>query len=201
MSGYGILALVAAYLIGAVPIGLLVARLTGGVDIRRHGSGNIGATNVLRTMGRGPAIVTLLGDVAKGFAAVSLVRALVPDPAWSAAGAVAALAGNCWSIFLRGRGGKGVATGTGAFLAVAPWAVAVAGALFLLVTGTSRYVSLGSVLAAAALPVATAALGYPGSAMVGAAVAATVIAWRHRENLARLARGTERRLGGRAGAA
>jgi acyl phosphate:glycerol-3-phosphate acyltransferase len=201
VSGRGLLALAAAYLIGAVPIGLLVARLTGGVDIRRHGSGNIGATNVLRTMGRGPAVVTLLGDVAKGFAAVSLVRALVPDPAWSAAGVVAALAGNCWSIFLRGHGGKGVATSTGAFLAVAPWAVAVAGALFLLVTGTSRYVSLGSVLAAASLPVATAALGYPGSAVAGAAVAAAVIAWRHRENLARLARGTERRLGGRAGAA
>ena len=127
-------AIVAAYLIGAVPIGYLVGRAFGVADIRRHGSGNIGATNVLRTAGRLPALLTLAGDIAKGFAAVTLAGALVnrpagPDLGATAACAVAAVIGNCWSIFLGFRGGKGVATGLGTLLWLVPWAVLPAAAI------------------------------------------------------------------------
>jgi glycerol-3-phosphate acyltransferase PlsY len=196
-----VLGLVAAYLIGAIPIGFLVARAAGGTDIRRSGSGNIGATNVLRTLGRGPAVVTLVGDIVKGYLAVTAARAIGTE-AWSAAGgAVAAVAGNCWPLFLAFRGGKGMATGLGAFLAVAPWAVAPAAVLWLVVTSLSRYVSLASILSCVSLPVAAALLGYPRHSVVAAALVALIITWRHRENIARLASGTEHRLGDRARAA
>jgi glycerol-3-phosphate acyltransferase PlsY len=182
-------------------VGFLVARAAGGTDIRRSGSGNIGATNVLRTLGRGPAVVTLVGDIVKGYLAVTAARAIGTE-AWSAAGgAVAAVAGNCWPLFLAFRGGKGMATGLGAFLAVAPWAVAPAAVLWLVVTSLSRYVSLASILSCVSLPVAAALLGYPRHSVVAAALVALIITWRHRENIARLASGTEHRLGDRARAA
>jgi acyl phosphate:glycerol-3-phosphate acyltransferase len=196
-----VLGLVAAYLIGAIPVGFLVARAAGGTDIRRSGSGNIGATNVLRTLGRGPAVLTLVGDIVKGYLAVTAARAIGTE-AWSAAGgAVAAVAGNCWPLFLAFRGGKGMATGLGAFLAVVPWAVAPAAVLWLVVTSLSRYVSLASILSCMSLPLAAALLGYPRHSVVAAALVALIIIWRHRENIARLASGTEHRLGDRARAA
>ena len=196
-----VLGLVAAYLIGAIPVGFLVARAAGGTDIRRAGSGNIGATNVLRTLGRGPAVLTLVGDIVKGYLAVAAARAIGTE-AWSAAGgAVAAVAGNCWPLFLAFRGGKGMATGLGAFLAVVPWAMAPAAVLWLVVTSLSRYVSLASILSCVSLPLAAALLGYPRHSVVAAALVALIIMWRHRENIARLARGTEHRLGDRARAA
>ena len=193
-----LLGLVAAYLIGAIPVGYVVARLRGGVDIRAAGSGNIGATNVLRTLGKGPAIATLLGDIVKGFAAVSVARAADPSPAWAAAGAVLAIVGNCWPVFLRFRGGKGVATGFGAFLALAPWATAPAALVWVLVVATVRYVSLGSVMAVLCLPLGVAALGYPRAFAAAAVAAAIIIIYRHRENVARLFKGSEPRLGQRA---
>ena len=196
-----VLGLVAAYLIGAIPVGFLVARAAAGTDIRRAGSGNIGATNVLRTLGRGPAVLTLVGDIVKGYLAVAAARAIGTE-AWSAAGgAIAAVAGNCWPLFLAFRGGKGMATGLGAFLAVVPWAVAPAAVLWLVVTSLSRYVSLASILSCVSLPLAAALLGYPRHSVVAAALVALIIMWRHRENIARLASGTEHRLGDRARAA
>ncbi|HSB41251.1 MAG TPA: glycerol-3-phosphate 1-O-acyltransferase PlsY [Methylomirabilota bacterium] len=194
LSALGVLA---AYLIGAIPVGFLVARAAGGTDIRRSGSGNIGATNVLRTLGTGPAVLTLVGDIVKGYLAVRTAQAIGSE-AWAAAGGtVAAIAGNCWPVFLRFRGGKGVATGLGAFLFLVPWAVAPAAVLWVAVTAISRYVSLASVVACLSLPVGALLLGYPRHAVVAAAVAALVIVWRHRENIARLASGTEHRLGER----
>jgi len=191
------LGLLAAYLIGAIPVGFLVARVAGGTDIRRSGSGSIGATNVLRSLGTGPAVLTLVGDIAKGYLAVRAARTLGPE-AWAAAGgAVAAIAGNCWPVFLGFRGGKGVATGLGAFLALIPWAVAPAAVLWLAVTAMSRYVSMASVVACLSLPVGALLLGYSRPSVVAAAIAALLIVWRHRENLARLVSGTERRLGER----
>ena len=184
-----------AYLIGAIPVGLLVAGATRGVDIRRHGSGNIGATNVLRTLGPVPAVLTLLGDVAKGYAAVSVARALGPGPVWPALGAVAAVVGNCWPVFLGFRGGKGVATGLGVFLALAPWATAPAAVVWLAVTATFRYVSLASVMACLGLPVGVLLLGYPWPSVAATAAAAAIIILRHRATLGRLMRGTEPRLG------
>lgn len=190
-----VLALVAAYVVGAVPVGWLVARGLGVDDIRRHGSGNIGATNVLRTVGRLPAGITLLGDVAKGYAAVALAGWLAPRPEVVAAAAVAAVVGNCWSVFLGFRGGKGVATGLGALLRLTPWATAAAVPVFLVVAATTRFVSLGSVMAAVCVPAGALVLGYGAPAVVAAAAVAGVVVARHHENIGRLLAGTERRLG------
>ena len=191
-------ALAAAYVVGAVPIGFLVARAFGVGDIRRHGSGNIGATNVLRTLGRLPAIITLLGDIAKGYAAVALAAWLAGDvPAVTAAGAAAAVVGNCWSVFLGFRGGKGIATGLGALLRLVPLATLAALPVFLVVAATTRFVSLASVLAAACVPFGALALGAPRAYVLGALMVTAVVIVRHRENIARLRAGTEHRLGER----
>lgn len=187
-----------AYLIGAIPVGFLVARAFGGLDIRRAGSGSIGATNVLRTLGTLPAVLTLLGDVAKGYLAVSAARAVIPAPWGAAAGAVLAVVGNCWPVFLAFRGGKGVATAFGAFLALAPWATAPVALVWLVVTASFRYVSLASVMACLCLPLGVMLLGYSRTAVGAAAAAAVIIILRHHANLARLASGREPRLGERA---
>ena len=194
-----VVALAAAYVVGAVPIGFLVARAFGVGDIRRHGSGNIGATNVLRTLGRLPAIITLLGDIAKGYAAVALAAWLAGDvPAVTAAGAAAAVVGNCWSVFLGFRGGKGIATGLGALLRCVPWATLAALPVFVAVVATTRYVSLGSLLAAACVPLGALLLGYPHVAALAALIVAVIVIARHHANIARLRAGTESRLGSRA---
>lgn len=191
-------AVLASYLIGAVPIGWLVARGFGVADIRRHGSGSIGATNVLRTLGRLPGILTLLADVLKGYLAVTLAVALGGDePVVTAAATVAAVAGNCWSVFLGFRGGKGVATGLGALLRSVPLATVAALPVFVAVVATTRYVSLGSLLAAACVPLGAVALGYPRPATVAALAVAAIVIVRHHENIARLRAGTEARLGER----
>ena len=189
---------VLAYLVGALPVGFLVARLFGLGDIRRAGSGNIGATNVLRTLGRLPAALTLLGDVGKGAAAVA-VGAAVAGGTWSdGVAAVAAVVGNCWPVYLKFRGGKGVATGLGAFLWLVPWATVAAIPVFLAVAALSRYVSLASLLSAACVPLGALALGYPRPAVLAALVVVVIVFLRHRDNIGRLMAGTENRLGGRA---
>jgi glycerol-3-phosphate acyltransferase PlsY len=190
-----VLAAAAAYLVGAVPIGYLVARLFGVTDIRRQGSGNIGATNVLRTAGRLPGLVTLFGDIAKGWLAVAVAGRIGGDPGALAVGAVAAVVGNCWSVFLGFRGGKGVATGLGALLRLTPLATLAALPVFLVVVVTTRFVSLGSLLGAACVPFGAWALGAPRAAIGGAAAVAVIVVLRHHENIARLRAGTERRLG------
>jgi len=195
-----LLALALVYLVGAVPVGYLVARLAGGVDIRRRGSGNIGATNVLRTLGKGPAAVTFAGDVAKGWLAVWLAEAIGPELWWGAAGAVLAIVGNCWSVFLGFRGGKGVATGLGAFLRLVPLATLPAILVWAIVALTFRYVSLASLTASACLPIGVLLLGYPVQALVATVAALLIVMARHRDNLARLVAGTERKLGERASA-
>jgi acyl phosphate:glycerol-3-phosphate acyltransferase len=193
-----VLAVLAAYLVGAVPIGWLVARAAGVSDIRRHGSGNIGATNVLRTLGRLPAVVTLLGDVLKGYLAVALAVALGGgDPVVTAAASVAAVVGNCWSVFLGFRGGKGIATGLGALLRSVPLATLAALPVFVVVVATTRFVSLGSLLAAACVPLGAVMLRYPAPSAVAALLVAAIVIARHHANIARLCAGTESRLGQR----
>jgi glycerol-3-phosphate acyltransferase PlsY len=193
-----VLAAVAAYVVGAIPVGYFVARLFGVTDIRRRGSGNIGATNVLRTAGRLPGLVTLFGDIAKGWIAVALAGRIGGDVASAlAAGAVAAVVGNCWSVFLGFRGGKGVATGLGALLRLVPLATLAALPVFLVVVLTTRFVSLGSLLGAACVPFGALALGAPRPAVLGALAVAVIVVLRHHENIARLRAGTERRLGER----
>lgn len=188
--------LVLAYVIGAVPIGYVVARAVG-LDIRRHGSGNIGATNVLRTLGRGAAIATLVGDVAKGYAGAWVGSLAGPEAKLAALGALLVVVGNCWPVFLWFRGGKGVATSLGAFLRVTPWAILPAAVVWLALLASFRFVSLASLCAAFGLPLAVFLLGYPRPLVAGSAVVAAIVIGRHQENIARLLAGTERKFGER----
>jgi acyl phosphate:glycerol-3-phosphate acyltransferase len=195
------LGLVVVYLIGAIPVGFLIARAAGGIDIRGKGSGTIGATNVLRTLGPMPAVLTLVGDIVKGFVAVRVAEIFGPDPGWGAAGALLAIVGNCWPVFLRFKGGKGVATALGAFLALTPAAIVPAAIVWIVIVAAFRYVSLASILASVTLPLGGWILGYPSIYAASAACAAALILWRHHGNVKRLLSGTERRLGQRASAA
>ena len=192
------LGLVVVYLIGSIPVGFLVARAAGGFDIRGKGSGNIGATNVLRTLGPVPAVLTLLGDVAKGYVAVRTAEVIGPEPLWGAAGALLAIVGNCWPVFLRFKGGKGVATALGAFLALTPRAILLAAGVWIVLAAAFRYVSLASILGCVGLALGAWLLGYTPMYAVAAACASALIVWRHHENVRRLLSGTERRLGERA---
>jgi glycerol-3-phosphate acyltransferase PlsY len=186
-----------AYLVGAIPVGYLIGRAFG-IDIRQHGSGTIGATNMLRTAGWLPAALTLVGDAIKGAAAVALAAMVATsNERAAAAAAAAAIVGNCWPVFLRFRGGKGVATGLGAFLVLVPWAVLPAALVWLVVTTTFRYVSLASVTSAACVPLGALALGYPRASVIACVAGAAIVVARHRDNLARLTAGTERRFGQR----
>lgn len=199
LTPLSLVGLVLVYLVGAVPVGYLVAKLLG-FDIRSHGSGNIGATNILRTLGKGPAVITLLLDVVKGYVAVWIALALGPEPWWGSVGALLAVIGNCWSVFLGFRGGKGMATGLGAFLHLMPWAVLPAIVVWGAVAGTFRYVSLASLAAALCVPIGAALLRYHWSGVATALLVALIILLRHRDNVARLLSGTERKLGERVSA-
>ena len=199
MSSRVALAAVLAYLIGAVPIGFMVARAFGVGDIRRHGSGAIGMTNVLRTAGKLPAVITLLGDVVKGALAMLIGAAVAQAGILGAAVcAVAAVVGNCWPVFLRFRGGKGVATGLGALLTLVPLALVPAVAVFAVVVATTRFVSLGSLLATAGVPLAALVFGYAPPAVGAAFVIAVIIVARHHANIGRLLSGSESRIGHKA---
>jgi len=196
-----LLTLVLAYLLGSFPSGYLAGRWLKGVDIRTLGSGSTGATNVLRQIGKGPALVVFLIDVLKGTAAVLLAKALGLNDWWVVASGLAALAGHIWPIWLGWRGGKAVATGLGMLLGLA-WPVGLATfGVFLTVISVSRIVSLSSVLAALSLPLLMLArFASLGEAIRPAylslsIVAAVLVIWRHRSNLSRIAAGTEPRLG------
>jgi glycerol-3-phosphate acyltransferase PlsY len=195
------LGLIVVYLIGSIPVGFLITRLAGGFDIRGKGSGNIGATNVLRTLGPVPAVATLLGDVLKGYIAVRAAEVLGPEPVWGAAGAVLAIVGNCWPVFLRFKGGKGVATGLGAFLALTPKAILPALVIWLVLVAALRYISLASIVACVTMAISVWLFGYPRVYAAAAGCVFALITWRHYTNLRRLFSGTEPRLGERAPAA
>ncbi len=214
---------VASYLVGAVPFGYLVARLKG-IDIRKHGSGNIGATNVGRVLGRNWGFLVFGLDVLKGLLPVALTGLLVHDPqAGQSPGpllvqvgaAAAAVAGHMFPVYLGFSGGKGVATSLGALLGIYPyftWPGLAAFVLWIAVTGVSKYVSLGSIVAAGAFPIMFAAVvalqgGRWGTASrlwplyVFSALVAALVVWRHRGNIRRLREGTENRIGSKAAAA
>ena len=183
----------ASYLVGAIPFAHLTARLIG-IDLRRAGSGNVGTTNVLRLAGAPLAVLVLALDVGKGAAAVLASRALGVDEGGQAAAGAAAVVGHVWPVWLRFRGGKGVAAATGVFMVLAPAATAMAGGVFVLVVYWSRYVSLGSMVAAAGLPVLALAAGAPSVTVATAAGVAGLVVVRHRANFSRLRSGTEWRL-------
>ena len=185
--------ILAGYLCGSLPTGVWSGRLAG-VDVRRAGSGNIGATNVARTAGLRPAVLTLAGDIAKGFVPTAIARVLLGDARLIALVALAAFFGHIFSVFLRFSGGKGVATGFGVFLALVPGAALLAALVFAAVASTTRYVSLASVLAAVTLPAATVALSAVPATWAAALIIAVTIVLRHCENLSRLRRGVEPRF-------
>jgi glycerol-3-phosphate acyltransferase PlsY len=189
----GLLALVLAYVIGAIPFGYLVVKYTTGTDIRESGSGNIGATNVLRIHGRGPAILTLALDIAKGFLAVWLAAWLTKDaPEWTAQAALAVMAGHAFPVFLGFQGGKAVASFIGAFLYLAPVPLIAALLVFSITVAWTRYISAGSVLAVGTFPFGVWLIDHPPLVVLLASlVAAGFIVYRHKSNLERLHHGTE----------
>ena len=193
--------LVCAYLLGAIPNGLLIARARG-VDIRTVGSGNIGATNVFRGVGKGWGILTFACDALKGFIP-AFVFPLLATRQWDGdfdylgvACAAAAVAGHNWPIYLRFKGGKGVATTAGALLGIAPAAMGIGVAVWVVATFSTRYVSVGSILAAAAVPAAAWFLYRQDDLVLPGVltVIGAVVIWRHRANIQRLASGTENRF-------
>ena len=191
-----VLVLVIAYLLGATPFGYLLVKWKTGRDVRALGSGNIGATNVLRTTSRALGILTLLLDIGKGFLAVWIAARLTAgSPLWTSAAALAVMAGHAFPVFLRFRGGKAVASFVGAFLYLAPLPLALTLALFVVAVAATRYISLGSVLAAAALPLLVWLIDRPPAPVVAAAaIGGAFIVWRHKENIARLRAGNESKL-------
>ncbi len=184
------------YLLGSLSFAVLLVRRKTGRDIRTEGSGNAGATNVLRAHGKGLALAVAGLDIAKGAAAVLLVRLVTADPRYAAAAGFAAILGHVYPLYYGFRGGKGVATAVGAFLVLAPLATLVCVAVFVAIVAATRYVSLGSVVAMVVLPpVAGAVFHASGAVVVAAAAAAALVVLKHRENLKRLAAGTEHKLG------
>jgi glycerol-3-phosphate acyltransferase PlsY len=191
------LALILAYLLGSFPTGFVMTRLITGEDLRSVGSGGTGATNARRALGSKWGAVVALIDVVKGVLAVVIARWLDASDITVALTGVLVVAGHCWPVWLRFRGGKGVATGAGAAFALSPWALLLIPVLVVPVALT-RYVSLGSIIAAIVAPVLFGILAaldiVPTEYVVFAVVVAGLILWRHRENIDRLRAGTERRL-------
>jgi glycerol-3-phosphate acyltransferase PlsY len=187
---------VAAYLLGSIPFGLILAKLFGGTDVRKGGSGNIGATNVTRVVGPLAGILTLILDAAKGSAAVLLGERLSNSNAMWMIAAMAALLGHCYPVWLKFKGGKGVATAAGIFIALRPLAFLGAILLFMVVVLFWRYVSLGSISAAAAIPLLMYFLWAPGHApplvvTFGSLAIALLVVYKHGSNIQRLVEGVE----------
>jgi len=188
-----IAALLLAYLLGAIPFGYILVKWKTGGDVRGAGSGNIGATNVLRTAGRTVGVLTLLLDIAKGYVAVwSAGRLTGGDVRWMAAAAVVVMLGHAYTVFLSFRGGKAVASFVGAFLCLTPLALAAVLVVFVAVVAWSRYISLGSIVAAAAFPLAVWMIsGLIWPVEVAALLSAAFIIYKHSSNIQRLHDGSE----------
>ena len=197
-----------AYLLGSIPFGYLIVRWQKGVDVRSTGSGSTGATNVMRNLGILGFVATFILDVGKGTFAVLLASRLtspdarwIPlsgDPRWIAFSSVAAILGHCFPVWLKFRGGKGVATGVGVFIALAPLQVALVLVIFAIVVAIWRYISLGSIVATAAFPLLVYFMKHPPLPVVlGAAVSALIIIAMHHANIRRLLNRTENKVGKR----
>jgi glycerol-3-phosphate acyltransferase PlsY len=190
-----LLLLAIGYLLGSMPNGYLAGRWLKGIDLRQCGSGSTGATNVLRNVGKAPALVVFLLDVGKGALAVLLAKSFGLNDWVQVLAGLAALAGHIWPVWLGWKGGKAVATGLGMFLGLA-WPVGLACfGLFMAVISISRIVSLSSVVAAIGLPVLMVLAGANGASISVSVVASVMVLWRHRSNIERLIAGTEPRIG------
>lgn len=189
----GAISLALAYLIGAIPFGFLLVKLKTGQDVRTSGSGNIGATNVLRTSGRAAGVATLLLDIAKGYLAVWLSGRLTDgNVSWMTGAAVAVMAGHAFPVFLKFKGGKAVASFVGAFLCLTPLPLLSVIVVFVIVVAVTRYISAGSILAAGSFPFAVWMISHsPIIVVLAAAGCGAFIIYRHRENIERLRAGNE----------
>lgn len=183
-----------AYFLGAIPFGVLIAR-SQKINIREHGSGNIGATNIARTLGKKAGVLTLIGDCAKGFVAVAIASATLDNDIHVAVAALLAFLGHLFPVFLKFKGGKGVATGLGIFLYLMPSATISATVVFALVMGISRYVSISSIFAALALPLFGVFYQMPATYVYTSAVISSLAILKHHANIRRLLAGTETRFG------
>lgn len=191
-----IILILASYLIGAIPFGLLVGRIAG-IDVRQEGSGNIGATNVSRVLGKKKGLLTLLCDVAKGFLPVWGASHLLPEAAAATETIVvlcglATVIGHMFPLYLKFKGGKGVATALGVFLFISPGSILITLFIFVAVVSGSGYVSVGSLAASALLPLWLWVLGEPPQVLMVAVVIALLIWFKHRSNIGRLLRGMEK---------
>lgn len=188
------MALAAAYLLGALPSGLVLVRMLAGVDIRDYGSGNIGAANVYRVAGPAVAVLVLAVDMLKGFIAVLLARTAGLDAGWVVGAGLLAIAGHNWSVFLRLRGGKGIATSFGALLAISPIAAAVAAGVWIVAVAVTQYASVGSLLGVASVPLVMWGRGEPPAHLLFGLAALLLALYRHQANIGRLLAGTEMRV-------
>lgn len=189
-----LLAGVLAYLIGAVPSGLILGKLFWHTDLREHGSRNIGATNAWRTLGKGAGIAVFIADSLKGQAGVLLGLYLVGTPLAAVTGGLLAIIGHSFSLFLRFHGGKGVATSLGVLTMLMGNVTLIVFAVWFVIVYATRYVSLGSVVAGFLTPILAALFSYPMEYIVFAVIAALLVIVRHRENIKRLMNGTENKI-------
>ncbi len=189
-----LLLLAASYLLGAVPFGLLVVRALSGRDITREGSGNIGASNVFRVAGPVPGVLALLLDLAKGVLPVVVAQCLGLAPAWQITAGIAAIAGHNWSIFLRGRGGRGVASSFGVLLALSPPAGVLGAAVWIVVVAATRYASLASLCGVTSVPIVMLLRREPLEHVLFGLAALVMVVYQHRGNIHRLVRGQELRI-------
>jgi glycerol-3-phosphate acyltransferase PlsY len=191
-----LIALALAYLAGAIPFGYLLVRWTSGRDVRSEGSGNIGATNVLRTAGRSAGVATLGLDIGKGIFAVWLAGRLTQgSDLWMSAAALAVMAGHAFPVFLKFKGGKAVASCVGAFLYLTPLPLAAVLVVFVVTVAVTRYISLGSIVAAGSLPLGVWLISHPPAPVTVAALAAgAFVIWRHKSNIERFRAGTENKF-------
>lgn len=188
--------IVIGYLLGSISFSLVVAKMIKGIDIRQHGSGNAGATNTLRVLGKGPGILVLVLDILKGVIAVLLAMWFSSENSWiPAATALAAIIGHSWPIFFGFKGGKGVATTAGVMLMMSFYPALISFAIGILIMAITRYVSLGSIICTAILPVFLWLFDYSAIEIVIGFLIFIVVTWRHRSNITKLWNGTENKLG------
>ncbi|GLX68997.1 glycerol-3-phosphate 1-O-acyltransferase PlsY [Paenibacillus glycanilyticus] len=199
---YAVIAVVLSYLLGSVSFSIVIARLVKGIDIREHGSGNAGATNTIRVLGKGPGILVFVLDFAKGIAAVWIGRALGLDEGidWTPAlCGLAAIMGHNWPVYFNFKGGKGIATTIGAIAALAFVPALIAGIITIIVIAITRYVSLGSLIFAALTPVLIAIFYYSAPVVTVSLILCLFAFVRHRTNIVKLLKGTENKLGAKKG--
>jgi len=197
MNPYFWLIVPLAYLLGSVPVGILVSRAFGGADPRSAGSGNIGATNVGRTSGKAAGVLTLIGDILKGAVPVLAAFGWYPEPPFVAAVGLSAFMGHLWPVFLGFRGGKGVATALGVMVVIAPLATLLSALVFIAAVLFKRYVSLGSMVSAAMLPVFLSFFPASRPYMPMGVIIAVLVIVKHKDNIKRLVEGKENKIGGK----